>query len=173
MEALKMDRQGWLGRLIGGLAEANRAGISDKDLAYALMAARSGRPLTEQLVGHQDLIWRLAWVLNVRAPGLDLRWLIRSVLATDKVYWEVETLEGLLRVLADLEQSVAADHSDIEAWLSEGQDHPKLGPILAAAAKPERITDATGQTLAERVKADIAAVQECVERGNLLAQIGA
>ena len=168
-----MNRKGWLGRLIGGLAEANQAGMSDKDLAYALMAARAGLPLTDQLADHQDLIWRLAWALHVRAPGLNLRWLIHSVLATDQVYWEVETMEGLLQMLAELEQSVAANHSDIEAWLSEGQDHPEPGPILAAAAKPERITDATGQTLAERVKADIAAVHECVERGNLLAQIGA
>lgn len=169
-EAL-VDSVGWLRELGRAVAAANAQGTGDRELAYALMAVRSGQPVDEALAEQADLIWRLAWVLNVRAPGLDPRWLVKGVLATDKVYWEVEPLSGLVERVAELESEVAAAHGEVSRWLREAEADPELAPIRRTAAEHQAIAEARGVELHQRVQADIAQVQRCVQRSDLLARI--
>ncbi len=162
----------WIDDLDRATARAYKAGISDKDLAYALMATRCGHPIDSQLAEHADLVFKLAWLLNVRAPGLDLRWLIKGVLATDRVYWEVLPLGRLLDRLRALELAAAEEHGDVEQWLTLPRADPDTDPIRAAAANPDRIGSASGDELREQVASDIAMVQRCVKQGDLLQLIG-
>ncbi len=169
-EAL-VDSLGWLRELEREVAEANARGAGDRELAYALMAVRSGQPVGEELAEQADLIWRLAWVLNVRAPGLDPRWLVKGVLATDKVYWEVEPLTGLVQRVAELERAAAADHGEVSRWLREAEADPELAPIRRTAAAHQTIAETRGAELHRRVRADIEQIQRCVQQSDLLARV--
>jgi len=107
----------------------------------------------------------------VRAPGLNLHWLVKAVLATDKVYWEVLPLSQLLDRLRELERAAADRHEDVQAWLSSPSDDPELTCIRVAAAGLDAVAAATGPDLRDRVTDDILQVQACVERGDLLEQV--
>lgn len=165
-----MDQHAWLDTLTAELDAVRADGIPDREVALALMAIRSGHPMEEKLLPHAETIWRLAWALNVRAPALDLHWLVKGVLATDKVYWEVVTLDELIGLLSDLERAVADHHRDVEAWLTTKTDDPELTRIRALAADLPLIASAQGPALEERVKQAIFLVQNCVERSDLLDQ---
>ncbi len=169
-EAL-VDSVGWLRELERAVAEVNARGTADRELAHGLMAVRSGQPVDEALAEQADLIWRLAWVLNVRAPGLDPRWLVKGVLATDKVYWGVEPLSGLVERVVELERVVAAAHGEVSRWLREAEADPELAPIRRTAAEHQPIAEARGTELHQRVRADIAQVQRCVQQSDLLAKV--
>lgn len=163
-----MDPTSWIDRLQHDLDALSRAGIADRDVAYALMATRSGHAIDEQLLAQADPIWRLAWLLNVRAPGLDLYWLVKGVLATDKVYWEVLPLAQLVDRLRELEFAASDVHGDVGAWLTTPGDQPELDCIRSAAACLDTIDTIAGPALRDKVAEDIAQVQACVERGDLL-----
>ena len=163
-----MDPLTWLEQLQRDLDAIRAAGVPDRDVAYGLMATRSGSDLDETLLTHADPILRLAWLLNVRAPALELRWLVKGVLATDKVYWEVLPLADLVARLRELELAAADRHGDVAAWLGTPVDNPELTRIRATAAALPDLLAADGPILRDRVRADIDAVQACTERGDLL-----
>jgi hypothetical protein len=165
---LRVDRDSFIDDLTAKLDEANQAGVTDKQLAYALMAINAGFPFDDALAPHGDLIWKLAWLLNVRAPGLDLRWLVKSALALDKVYWGVLPLRSLLDKVWELEQSAAVAFGDVNSWLSAGHEDENIGHIRAVAAQDAQITTASGEQLKERVNDAMAEVRDCVKTSDLL-----
>ena len=166
-----VDDKSWLAELGMEAERARHAGVTDKRLAYALHAVRAGFPFEPELAEYGDLIWKLAWLLNVRAPGLDLRWLIKGVLVVDRLYWEDLSLDHLLQILVDLEQLATDAYGELHAWLAETPVDPGIDPIRIAASRREEIAALSGSKLSEQVKDAMAEVNRCVQEGDLLALV--
>jgi hypothetical protein len=153
------------------LDSAREDGVTDESLAYALIAVGAGFSFDEDLDKYSDLIMRMAWMVHVRAPALNLKWLVDGALALDRVYWGTLPLSRLVNNLRSLEESAHAEHGDVESWLASPVDDPDVVPIREAATRVGQIASASGTSLCDQVHKDIAEVKHCVVRGDLLALV--
>ena len=157
-------RDPWFEHLHRLHAMAKADGANEKTLAYDLMSMRAGFGLPARSEPHADLLWCLAWHLDVRAPALDLKWLLGAALALDKVHWGVLSLGALFAQLEALEAGL--DEGD--AWLMSEIQPKELVPLCRLASTEKRLMGERGQALAEFVEADQAEARCLVDEGALL-----
>ena len=165
---MAVDVDSWLRRLQEKTLRANRAGVDDTRLAYAIMAVGAGQPVGEDLATQRELVQRIAWALYVRAPALDLRWLVKGVLDLDKVYWGDLDLASLLGKVRGMEGD--PDHVvDVCGQVPGGGEQERaVGRIQRTAGRVERIVRLGGDRLRTAVTEDIVEVKRNVEDGDLL-----
>lgn len=159
-----IDVDSWLRALQNEALQANRAGVSDTRLAYSVIAVGAGQPVAEDARPHRELVQRIAWAVFVRAPALDLRWLVKGALDLDKVYWGDLELASLLGRVRSLEQDRPPDPSP-----SASRDRqPAVKKIQQVAGRLEQIAHFQGERLREAVSRDIFEVKQSAQDGDLL-----
>lgn len=141
-------------------------GADEKALAYDLMSMRAGFGLPARSERHADFLWCLAWHLDVRAPALDLKWLLGAALALDKVHWGVLSLGDLVAQL----EAQEAGLEDVDAWLMSEIQPKELAPLCRLASGEKRLLAEEGQALVELVEADRAEARRIAEEEDLLEQ---
>ena len=151
-------------RRLSALAVAR--GAEDSELAYDLMSLRAGFGLPERSQASADLLWCLAWHLGVRAPVLDIKWVVSASLVLDKVHW------GKLSLLQVIEQLEALErgYEQVDAWLRSEQPDPPLRPLARLAASPERLRGLQGAALEEAVRQDLGEALRFIEDAGLFEQ---
>ncbi|MBW2702477.1 MAG: hypothetical protein JRF33_16780 [Deltaproteobacteria bacterium] len=155
-------------------ALAQVGGADEKALAYDLMSMRAGFGLptrSERFAdtpmrseGQADFLWCLVWHLDVRAPALDLKWLLGAALALDKVHWGVFSLGDLLAQLEALELGL----DDVDAWLMSEIQPKELAPLCRLASGEKHLMAEKGQALVVLVEADRAEARRIAEEEDLL-----
>ncbi len=156
----------WFEHLRRLQATAQVDGADEKALAYDLMSMRAGFGLPARSERYADLLWCLAWHLDVRAPALDLKWLLGAALALDKVHWGVLSLGDLVAQL----EAQEAGLEDVDAWLVSEIQPKELAPLCRLASGEKRLLAEEGQALVELVEADRAEARRIVEEEDLLEQ---
>jgi len=163
-----VDVDCWLRGLQEETLCANRAGVDDTRLAYAVMAVGAGQPLGDDVAAQRELVQRIAWTLYVRAPALDLRWLVKGVLDLDKVYRGDLGLASLLGKVRGLEGDPDLSGEASGEAPSGGERERAVDRIQRTAGRVERIVRLGGDRLRAAVTEDIAEVKRSVEDGDLL-----
>lgn len=165
---MAVDVDTWLRGLQEKTLRANRAGVDDTRLAYAIMAVGAGQPVGEDVAAQRELVQRIAWALYVRAPALDLRWLVKGVLDLDKVYRGDLDLASLLGKVRGME--AGPDHAldGCGQVAGGGEQERAFGRIQRTAGRVERIVRLGGDRLRTAVTEDIDEVKRSVEDGGLL-----
>lgn len=137
------------------------AATSQDEVAQAIVALQKGEPPRSPLVAHQDALLRMAWLVFVRAPSLNM-----SALATMPARFELlttsgDTLDGILDYARMLEEEAGAPDSELKG----------LELLKAPGAWGAEIVNATGAALKALVEEALSTLQRSGQHDQIASEV--
>lgn len=149
------------------LAQAHEANISDQALAYALMAVGIGAPIAANVSEHEDFIYLLGWEIFVRAPALQLSWLITPHVLLDRIYGNEMSIQDLLEIIECMEEGFSGHGGKFP-----GSADDKETELRTLASQQKEIFKLKGSALRQAIFSSIQRVRTSCRDSGLLDEVG-